>query len=318
MKEKLFFIILFIFLLHGCSSSVSNTETIKIGLLLPNTIEDQGLNSKAYQGLINIHTNLGVDVSYHEEIDSLSKVERAIREFSKNEVKLVFGHGQLYAEYFMEIKDEYPDIHFVSFNGIVNGHNITSLHFEGHSMGFFAGMVASEMSESDVIGVLTTFPLQPEVEGFVEGASYQNRDVRVIVDFVANWLNVDEAIKKHNNMVMRNADVFYPAGDSYHIPIIEEVKRQGLYAIGYVSDHSDLGQSTVLTSTVQHVDELYLLVAEKFLNNELLSGNLSYGFSDGVISLGDFSPDVPEQLQKDINDAIQEYIESGNLPNVKK
>lgn len=179
-------------------------------------------------------------------------------------------------------------------------------------------MVASEMSDSNVIGVLTTFPLPPEVEGFVEGASYADPNVRVLVDVVTSGFYVDEALMKHNKMIMRNADVFYPAGANYHVQIIEEIKRQGLYAIGFVTDFSDLGQSTILTSTVQNVDELYLLIAEKYMNDELLSGNQTFDLVDGVISLGPFSPDVPEDVQKEIKEAVEEYIVSGNLPNAKK
>lgn len=136
-RNYIFLILLLFFTLNGCSAITTNNESFKIGMLLPTTIEDQSSSSGAYQGLINMHTQLGADVYYHEEVDSLPKVKRAVREFAKNEVNLIFGHGQLYAEYFMEIKDEYPTIHFVSFNGSVTGKNITSVHFEGHSIGFF-------------------------------------------------------------------------------------------------------------------------------------------------------------------------------------
>ncbi|RXI98262.1 BMP family ABC transporter substrate-binding protein [Anaerobacillus alkaliphilus] len=299
----------------GCSTSTETNTITKVGLLLPHNIDDQGWNSKGYEGLLKIHSSLNLDVFYKEEINSKEKVVQAIDEFVDSGVNLIFGHGHLFAPFFMELKDDFPNVHFVTFNADVEGDNITSLHFEGYSMGFFAGMLASEMSDSKIVGVLAAFPWQPEVEGFVDGVKFQNAEVEVQVEFVSSWVNVDVAIELYNRMVNDGVDVFYPAGDGYHVAIIEEVKKHGLYAIGFVGDQSDMGQSTVLTSTIQHVDNLYELVAEKFLKGELDTGNKYYDFAEGVISLGAFSTEVPGEVQIQINEAINTYIETGKLPN---
>ncbi|OIJ18480.1 BMP family ABC transporter substrate-binding protein [Anaerobacillus alkalidiazotrophicus] len=301
----------------GCSTSIETNMSTKVGLLLPSNIDDQGWNSKGYKGLLNIHSKMNVDVFYKEEINSMEKVNDAILEYEKLGVNLVFGHGKMYAMKFLELKDQYPHMHFIAFNGDVSGENITSLHFEGYAMGFFAGILASEMSETNVIGVIAAYPWQPEVEGFVEGSQYQNPDVDVIVNYVSSWGNIDKAIELYNEMKLEGVDVFYPAGDGYHIPVIEEVRKHGLYVIGYVGDQSDLGQSTVLTSTIQHVDQLYELVAEEFFNGKLSTGNRYFDFAEGVISLGAFSPEVPEDIQVMISDEVQRYIDTGKLPNEK-
>lgn len=309
------FVFLIFISLFGCSTATETNTSTKVGLLLPHNIDDQGWNSKGYEGLLKIHSSLNVDVFYKEEINSKEKAKAAIEEFDESGVNLIFGHGQMFAPYFMELKDEYPDIHFITFNADVHGDNITSLHFEGYSMGFFAGMLAAEMSETNTVGVLAAFPWQPEVEGFVEGVSFQNNEVEVKVEFVSSWVDIGKAIELYNQMVAEDVDVFYPAGDGFHVAIIEEVKKHGLYVIGFVSDHSDLGQSTVLTSTIQHVDNLYEIVAQQFLKGELGAGNKSFDFAEGVISLGTFSSEVPELLKNKINDAINVYIQTGKLPN---
>lgn len=308
-------IVLLLIFLIGCSTPVSSGKETKIGLLLAHNIDDQGWNTSGYQGLLNVHSKQKVDVFYKEEINTKAKALEAIKEFVKNDVNLVFGHGQSFVDIFMEIKDVYPDVHFITFNGEVSGNNITSLHFKGYAMGFFAGMLASDMSETNTLGVIAAFPTQPEVEGFVEGASFQNKSTKVKVEYVSSWDNISLALEVYERMVAEGIDVFYPAGDGYHVSIIEEVKKDGLFVIGYVSDHSDLGQSTVLTSTIQHVDTLYELVVEQFFQDQLESGNQYFDFAEGVISLGNFSSEVPLKLQQILNDAIDNYIETGKLPN---
>ncbi|WP_216828320.1 BMP family ABC transporter substrate-binding protein [Alkalihalobacterium elongatum] len=300
--------------LSGCTSNPSSSNLNKVGLLLEDTIDDKGWNFKGYQGLLKIQSDLNVDVYFKEEIDTLQKVKSAVSEFHENDVNLIFGHGRVFAEYFNEVSTQYPDIHFVSFNGKVNGKNVTSLHFNSHAMGFFAGMVAAKMSDSNNIGIIAAFSWQPEIEGFIKGAEYHNSDINVTIEFVKDWADVERALQILENMNKDGVDVYYPAGDGFHIPIIEEIKKNGHFAIGFVSDQSDLGDSTVLTSTVQHVDNLYQVVAQRYNSGQLESGNLYYDFGDGVITLGEFSSIVPEEFQAEVLAAIDNYINTGKLP----
>ncbi|WP_017726905.1 BMP family ABC transporter substrate-binding protein [Halalkalibacterium ligniniphilum] len=313
MMLRLMSVLLLLFFLIGCSDSSSNPSLKSVGLLVENTIDDQGWNSKGYQGLLNIHANLNVDVFLEEGIDNESKARAAIEKFVKEDVNLIFGHGHVFASYFSELGSDFPDVHFVSFNGDVTGDNVTSLQFDGYAMGYFGGMVAGEMSQTNKVGVIAAFPWQPEVQGFVDGASYLDKAI-AYVEYVGDWSDVDKAMHLHDKLKAKGVDVFYPAGDGYHIQVIEEIKRDGDFAIGYVGDQSDLGEATVLTSTVQHVDSLYELVAERFQNGELEAGNLSYDFKDGVISLGAFSTVVPETVQEQVEGAIATYVGTDRLP----
>jgi transcriptional activator of comK gene len=287
----------------------------KAGLLVPDTVNDQVWGTKGYKGLLKIQSQYNVDVYYKEGMNSEMVVERAVKEFDQKGVNLIFGHGNEYAEYFNNISKKYPHIHFVSFNGNAKNENTTSLNFEAYAMGFFGGMVAGHVTKTETVGVLAAFEWQPEVEGFFEGANYINKNVNVEIQYVGNWDNEEKAIKLLDNLISKNADVVYPAGDGYNVPVIEKIKEKGLYAIGFISDQSDLGESVVLTSTVQHVDVLYEVVAEKFNKGELKSGNLSFDFQDEVISLGKFSPIVDEDFKKELNAAIEEYKKTGKLPN---
>ncbi|WP_088103539.1 BMP family ABC transporter substrate-binding protein [Halalkalibacter urbisdiaboli] len=309
-------LLLMVMFVAGCKPVMTTTPSTVtgVGLLLEETIDDRGWNSKGYQGLLNIHSNLGVDVFFKEDVDTLDQVKRAVKEFSEDNISLIFGHGRIFADFFSEIADEYPDIHFVSFNGDVTGNNVTSIHFSSYAMGFFAGMVAAKMSNSGEIGVIAAYSWQPEVKGFQEGAAYGNADSNVHIDYVNEWSNVEKALGLFKKMKADDVDVFYPTGDGYTIKIIEEAKNDGLYAIGYVGNQSDLGEKTVLTSTVQHVDHLYELVAEQYLEGKLEAGNQIYDFQDGVISLGTFSSKVPEPIKHEIEDAVLYYIETGELP----
>lgn len=315
MYKKLGLVLILLFLLFGCGQPAASNHLQKVGLLVPDTIDDQVWGTKGYKGLLRIQSELKVDVFYKEGVTSEVEIRKAINEFEQNGVNLVYGHGSEYAEVFNSLSEEFPKMHFVLFNAEAKGDNVTSLNFKSHAMGFFGGMVAGEMTKSNKIGVLAAFEWQPEVDGFFEGANYQNEDIQVEIQYVQDWNDTQSALHLLNQMLTKNVDIVYAAGDGYNVPVIELLKEKGLYAIGFVSDQSDLGKGTVLTSTVQHVDLLYQMTAESFNNGQLESGELFYDFKDGVISMGKYSPLVEEELQSTIRNYIEEYKKTGLLPN---
>ncbi len=315
MHLKLGFVFIILLSLFGCGQPIASGELEKVGLLVTETIDEKVWGTKGYKGLLNIQSELDVDVYYKEGMKDEKSIREAIEEFANNGVNLIFGHGSEFAINFNEISSEYPDIHFVMFNGEANGENVTSLNFDSNAMGFFGGMVAGEMTKSNKVAVLAAYEWQPEIDGFFEGAYYQNENVDVGIEYVQDWNDTEVALTLLDQMIADGVDIVYVAGDGYNIAVIEKLKEEGLYAIGFVSDQSDLGKGTVLTSTVQHVDKLYEVVAKDFNNGKLENGDLYYDFKDGVISLGTFSPLVDEEFKSTVMESIEEYKKTGLLPN---
>ena len=315
MYKKLALILIILFSLFGCGQPKVSGQLQKVGLLVPETIDDNVLGKRGYEGLLKIQSELGVDVFYKEGMNEESEVRAAIDEFHQNEVNLIFGYGSEYGSFFNTMSKDYPDIHFVLFNQNVTGDNVTSLNFESHAMGFFGGMVAGEMTKTKKVGVLAAFEWQPEIDGLFEGAYFQNENVHVEIRYVQDWNDTSVALPLLNEMIDSGVDTVYVAGDGYNVPAIERLKEEGLFAIGFATDQSDLGKGTVLTSTVQHVDTLYEVVAKAYNKGELKSGELYFDFEDGVITMGEFSPLVDESFQVKLKKHIEEYKKSGLLPN---
>lgn len=302
-------------LLTGCSSYFDQGKIDRVGLLIEGSINDQTWGNKGYKGLLQIKEEFDVDVYFKEEIKTQQDVNRAVEEFSNKGVNLIFGHSSTYGKMFNNISQSYPDIQFVYFNGGYYGDNLTSLNFNSHAMGFFGGMVAGEMTETNKVGIIASYEWQPEIEGFYEGVHYQNPEADVLMNFVNSWDDEERAHTLFEKMNSEGVDVFYPAGDAFSVSIIEKVKKNNKYAIGFVADQSDVAGDAVLTSTVQHVDQLYVNAAESFNEGELTGGVFTYDFKDGVITLGEFSELVPEEFEKEMNKLVEYYKETELLPN---
>lgn len=315
MYRLLGLLIAVLLILAGCSNNPSTGKIQKVGLLVPDTISDQVWGSKGYRGLLKVQSELDVDVYYKEGINTEAEIKAAIDAFQKQGVNLIYGHGSEYAPTFNKIAGSYPNIHFIGFNGDAREDNVTSINFKSHAMGFFGGMVAAEMTTTNKVGIIAAFEWQPEVNGFFEGAYYQNPDVEVKIMFTQSWDDEEKALIYLEDMIVSGTDVVYPAGDAYNVPVINRLKEEGLHAIGFISDQSDLGKGTVLTSTVQNVSEIYKMSAIQHHNGDLKSGNVYYDFQDGAITMGKFSPLVPEDFREEVEAAVDRYRETGKLPN---
>ncbi|SFD38504.1 nucleoside-binding protein [Lentibacillus persicus] len=305
------FILIFI---AGCSNYFNSGNLQNAGMLVETTVHDQPWDKKGYEGLLQIEETFNVDVFYKEGVKTQEDVRKAVDELVSDGVNLIFGHSSAYGQFFEDISQTYPEVHFVYFNGGQFGEDVTSLNFNAHAMGFFAGMMAGEMTETDHVSVIGAFEWQPEIEGFFEGVTYQNSEAEVDFNYVNDWNSNKLAMEMYETMRDDGADVIYPAGNAYSHAVIEQANEDGIYAIGYVADQSEIAEETVLTSTVQHVSELYTLAAKEFNEGDLRGGVMTYDFQDDMISLGKFSPDVPEEFKNMIQEEIEVYKESGLLP----
>lgn len=310
-------VILLIFaviIVTGCSSNVGQGKMQNVGMLLETSISDQVWAEKGYQGLNEIGETFDTDVYYKENIKTEAEVIKAVDEFVQHGVNLVFGHSSIYGKYFTDIAKNYPDLHFVYFNGGYFSDNVTSFNFNAHAMGFFAGVLSGAMTETDKVGIVAAYEWQPEIEGFFEGVKYQNPQAAVQLEFLNDWNDTQTATQIYQTMKHEGTDVFYPTGDAYSAEIIERAKQDGNYAIGYVTDQSAVGRKTVLTSTIQHVDKLYHYAAEQFNDGELEGDIKTFDFQDDAISLAPFSSDIPIAIQKQLKQMVDAYTETGLLP----
>lgn len=297
----------------GCTDR--HGEIQNVGMLIDSTIEGQAWGEKGYDGLMGIEETYDVNVFYEENVVTKQDIVRAVDEFVLDGVNLIFGHSSIYGRHFAEIADDYPDVHFVYFNGGYFAENVTSYNFNAHAMGFFAGMIAGKMTTANQVGIVAAYEWQPEIEGFFEGVNYQNPASDIRMDIINDWNDTKSAVEIYESMKNDDVDVFYPTGDMFSRRIIQAASNDNLYSVGYVEDQSEIGGELVLTSTIQHVDKLYELAAEQFNNGDLTGTVKAFDFQDEAITLGEFSPEIPDDFQKDINEAVQAYMETGLLPN---
>ena len=308
--------ILSIIILASCANHQKKLHIQKVGMLVDGMVSDNPWNEQGFQGLLAIGEEFDVGVYYRENIQTKEDTVEAVSRFAKDGVNLIFGHSNIYGKFFSEIAKDYPHVHFVYFNGGYFDENLSSLNLNSQAMGFFTGMVAGEMTQTKQVGIIAAYEWQPEIEGFFEGVRYQTDDTKVQIDFLNEWNDEKNIAQIYEKMREKNVDIFYPAGESFSadlVEIIENEQDDHMHIVGYLTDHFD-EDSSILMTMIQHIDKLYMYAAEQFNTESLEGGITSFGFQDGIVTLGEFSSEVPKMLQMKIGRQAEKFIETNLLP----
>ncbi|MDQ0351767.1 transcriptional activator of comK gene [Alkalibacillus filiformis] len=313
MYKWLFLIMITPMILSSCGYFNSG-QLNNVGLLLEGTIHDETWGRGAYLGSLNIKEEQNVSALLRENIDTHREAEEAVQDFASQGVNLVFGHGENFGRMFEQMNEYHPDIQFIYFNGQIFDRNITSVNFDGYHMGFFSGMLAAEMTETNQIGVIAAYHHQDEVQGFYEGIQAVDSSINTIINSVNSWHDQQRAMMMFDQLLDQGIDVIYPAGDGFNVPVIRAAEQHGIYAIGYIHDQYDVAPETVITSTVQEVEGLYSEIAQMYNEGTLPSGIMNISFDQEYIYLGEYGDDVPIHLAAHIDEMIEQYIDTGRLP----
>lgn len=308
------FILMIIIILPGCSYfEAGNLQNV--GMLLDASIEDNTWSKKGYESLLEIEEKFNVDVFYKENITTEREIIAAVDQFVEDGVNLVIGHSNIFGSYFIDLSHAYPDVHFIYTNGAIYNNSVTSLNFNSHAMGFFGGMVAGEMTETNEIGVIAVYSWQPELEGFYEGVKFQNPNANLQIDFVNDWSDEAMAMNLYERFKNVGIDIIFPVGNSFSESVIEAAAEDKISSIGYIADQHKIAPEYVLTSMIQHIDKLYLDGVESFNTGKIAGGIQTYDFNDEFISLGTFNERIPKAFEEKVEEAIETYADTGLLPN---
>lgn len=283
-----------------------------IAVLIEGSIYDQGWNSKAYDALTRIEEVYGREVDYVElhNDTSYARIAQAVENCFQKGARVLIGHGNVFGEPFLKLAPAYPSMHFVTINGDVNDERVTSIHFSGYMTGFLAGSLAALMSEKGDVGIVSAYPGQSEIAGFERGAKYMRPDVHVRWQAAGSWDDREGGRKAAQALIAAGSDVIFPAGDGFAIEVLDEARRSGVYAVGFILDQSFVARNTVLASVMQNVEDVYLDIADHLIHGTITEmQGMVFDVRNGGQVLSPFGPMVPPAVQEKMERLYHELKE---------
>jgi len=300
------------------SSATQSSPKLKVALVLPGTINDQGWNATAYEGLKSLEKTFGVETSYKESVTQSDQVE-VIRTYASQGYDVIFCHGFEFEDSAKKVAKDFPNVKIIITSSLTSQQpNVASLEVSGNEAGFLAGLVAGAVTKSNVIGYVGAMEIPPIMEpamGFEKGAQTINPKVTVKIGYIGSWEDAAKAKEMALTMVSQGADVLLGNADQASLGVINAAVEKNIRIIGYASDQAGLAPNNVIASSILSYPTAMTYVFKEIIEGRFQAKNylahLPQG-ATGIVWNEKMKSVVPEEAMKKIMQYVED-MKSGKL-----
>ena len=275
----------------GCSSTKNTSkedEAKKITLVLSvGGVNDESFNQGAWEGARKASKELGVEVSYlesHKDADYITNIETAIDQGAD----LVVGVGFQVGDAIKESAKAYPEQKFITIDSAVEEGlgNVRNISFDEQQAGYLTGLIASQMTETNVIGWIGGLDI-PSCSnfyiGYEKGAKEGNPNIKILKQFTNSFTDAAKGKVVAQQMIQEGADIIFMASGGGNAGSLEAIKEANIKAIGVDMPNNYLAPEYVITSALKNVGEGLKLTIKDFVDGEFTSGEVKYDLSNGGV-----------------------------------
>jgi basic membrane protein A len=304
-------------LITACGTPAAETPpeeeaAVKVALVMPGSIADQGYNSAAYAGLIAIEENLGAEVAYTEMVP-IAEYEEAFRNYAAEGYDIVIGHGFEFGDPIEVVAPEFPDTKFLVVNGIVAGENYASLLHQNHQTAYVCGYIAARMSETGKLAAIGGFAypvIVEQLEAYRLGAESVDPSIEVTIAYLDTWDDIALGKEAALAQISAGADCIFHVADAAGIGVIQACEEEGVSAIGFAYDQNELAPDTVITSIIIDYPQMMTQAVTDIQDGTFEFDTVHlYGLDTGVIRVADYHGLVPDDIAAEAEDVQQKIID---------
>jgi transcriptional activator of comK gene len=291
------------------SGMATLNRSLFIGILTSDSIHDQSWGSLAYEGQLRMMERFPVQVELISEVDTEDKMREATVQMIHKGVGIMIGHGREFSTVFTQLAPEYPNVHFVTINGTAEYSNQSAFTSHPQSYGYFAGMIAALMTETNKVAVIDSFVSNAEgIAGFKRALEEFNPEAEFFLRSVGSRDDEVKGAQMAKELVGLGVDIIFPQGNAFNRAVIYEAEKANINVIGYITDQAYMAEDHVLTSMLIDLSQAYVLIMEQYFSPDgIQSGNVILDFRDGVYGLAPFGPMVPEEIRKLVANQLEGY-----------
>ena len=293
---------------------VPEPGTFKVGMLLPGSINDQGWNALAHDGLTAIKAELGAEIDYVESLTP-DVWEADFRAYAVDGYHLIFGHGYEYQEAAIAVAQDYPEIIFITSAGASGAirENVSPIVFRLEQATYLLGMIAGLMTQTDKIGMVGGQELPSGSSVFMAfegGVKSVNPNAVLQRAYVGDWENIAKARDIATTQIQEGVDfIFHNANEAglgvFEAVVLAQDTGKTVYAFGANRDQSAVSPRAVLANAVI-TPKAYLQIATAVKAGTFESKLHVFTMTtDGAIALT-YNPVLKDQ----VSEAVQQKVEA--------
>ncbi len=192
------------------TSTAPSAKALRVAILLPGTVTDQGYNADGKRAADTIKQQLGATAVFTEGVSVPGQAD-IYRQYATQGYDLVIGWGGQFTDGAVAVAKEFPKVKFLVVNsGVSNGSNLASLDTNVEQWQFLGGYVVAKLSKSGVVGWVggQCFPATAaNLHGTEQGAKFANPNIRFLSTFTGDFEDPTKAQNAARAMIGQGADV---------------------------------------------------------------------------------------------------------------
>ncbi|HVS33250.1 MAG TPA: BMP family protein [Thermoanaerobaculia bacterium] len=317
MKRYTFLAILLLAACQQREAPQQQRTTLRVGLLTPGSINDNGWNAIAYEGLQRIKSELGAEVA-HQETKSPAESEVGFRSFGARGFDLAFGHGFEFQDAALAAGKQYPDTIFITTSGSSVAPNVSPMVFELEKVTYLLGVIAARESKTGRAGVIGGIRL-PSIEGtflaFRAGAQSVDPKFEVREVFTGNFDDVGAAKLATLSLINAGADFILHQANEAGRGVFQACSERKVRCFGSNKNQNDIAPDVIVASAVLDVPGAFVRMATQVRDGKFVPRVQYLGINEQVVSLvwnERLKPEISPQTIAEV-ERLEGEIRSGAL-----
>ena len=290
------FCVIAVLLVTACARNESTTpstststapQQMKVGLLTPGSINDSGWNAIAYEGLQDIHKQLGAEIS-NQETKTPAEMDEGFRSYGAKGFDLAFGHGFEYQDAAIKAGKQYPKTIFVTTSGSSVAPNVSPMVFELEQATYLLGIIAARESKTGKAGLVGGIKL-PSIDStflaFKAGAHSVNPNFEVKEIYTGNFDDLGAARLATLSLINAGCDFIFHQANEAGRGVFQACQEKKVRCFGSNKNQNDLAPDVIVASAVLDVPSAFVYMAKLVHDKQFKPHVYMLGMNEKIVSL---------------------------------
>ena len=308
-----------VFAQGGGETSSADDDTIRIALIIENTIDDKGWCQSMHDGITQAIAEMpdkNIEYSYSEKMLPVDAGSIA-RQYVAQGYDLIIAHGAQYKNLVLEMAEEYPNVSFAfGTSSEIGPENVFTYMPESEETGFINGLIAGTDTTDNIVGLVGPVDSGDAARynrGFVLGVQSVNPDAKILVAHTGSFSDYVKASEVATSQLGNGADIL--TGSSQQAIGALRATAESPNAMWVGQDLAQLTTEEGKAKCIAASAYNYAAVVKELVN-KIESGTLGgecipMNFANGGF-IFDYNPDlkadwVSPELETLINDTIASF-----------
>ncbi|HSP16902.1 MAG TPA: BMP family protein [Thermoanaerobaculia bacterium] len=287
MKRAALFVLLAAFACNQPSPEPRGPRPFKVGLLTPGSVNDNGWNAIAYEGLQRIKQKLGAEVS-HQETKTPAEFEEGFRSYGARGFDLAFGHGFEFQDAALAAGKQYPNTVFITTSGKSVAKNVAPMVFELEQATYLLGVISARESKTGKAGLVGGINLPSIASTFLAfkaGAQSVNPKFEVKEVYTGNFDDLGAARLATLSLINAGCDFIFHQANEAGRGVFQACSERKVRCFGSNKNQNDLAPDVIVASAVLDVPSAFVKMAETVRDKQFKPGVQYFGMNEGIVSL---------------------------------